>query len=125
MALPIFPTVSLVLNIVVLVPVCFGLLSDASWAGHAYGAGTDARAILLAVYLAILVVSVLLLLRPNPAMIAALLLVQVLYKAMTPFTVGGLDNPVVVSNLAITAVHGVSLVLIWRSGALSPTRQKP
>ena len=80
----------------------------------AYGAETAARNILLSVYLAILVVSVALLFKPVAAMVAALLSVQIIYKLSTPFTVGSWENPVVQSNLAISAVHLVTLFLIWR-----------
>jgi hypothetical protein len=69
---------SLGLNIFVLVPVCFGLLNKADWTLAAYGADTAARGILLSVYLAILVTSIGLLFKPVPAMVAALLLVQIL-----------------------------------------------
>ena len=47
-------------------------------------------------------------------MVAALLLVQVIYKIATPLTVGTIQNPVVVSNLLIAAFHTVTLLLIWR-----------
>lgn len=43
---------------------------------------------------------------------------QLLYKLSTPFTVGAVDHPVVISNLAIAAVHPVTLVLIWRGHGL-------
>ncbi len=100
---------SLTLNIVVLVPVCAGLLRGADWTLAAYGPPSPARGILLSIYLAILLVSVGLLLKPVPAMVAALLIVQIAYKVTTPFTVGTLANPVVISNLAIAAFHAVTL----------------
>jgi hypothetical protein len=103
---------SLGLNIAVLVPVCFGLITRAGWTLAAYGAETPARGILLSVYLAILIGSAGLLFKPVPAMVAALLLVQIAYKITTPFTVGTLANPVVVSNLAIAAFHAVTVALI-------------
>ena len=106
---------SLLLNIVVLVPVCTGIVRDASWARAAYGERSPARAILLSIYLAILCVSVVLLAQPLPQAVAALLLVQIVYKVTTPFTVGTLRNPVVVSNLLIAAVHAVTVGLIWRA----------
>ena len=108
------PTLSLVLNIVVLTPICLGLLADADWIAEAYGPRAPARDILLSVYLAIFLASAAFLIRPVPAMIAALLLVQVLYKVTTPFTVGTVMNPVVASNLAIAAFHAVTLALLWR-----------
>jgi hypothetical protein len=41
----------------------------------------------------------------DPRSIAALLAVQVVYKLTTPFTVGTLRNPVVLSNLGIVSIH--------------------
>jgi hypothetical protein len=109
---------SLLINVAVLVPVCAGLLADASWATSAYGEGTPARAILLSNYLAIGLCSALLLIRRDPRSVAALLLVQVLYKVTTPLTVGTVSNPVVVSNLVVAVVHTATLGCLWWSGAL-------
>ena len=109
---------SLLINVVVILPVCAGLLMDASWTASAYGEGTPARAILLSVYLAIGMVSVLLLVRLEPKAVAALLLVQVLYKVITPLTVGTLANPVVVSNLVIAGFHTATLICLWQGRAL-------
>ena len=106
---------SLGINIAVLVPVCLSLLTKAEWTLAAYGADSPARGILLSIYLAILVTSAGLMFKPMPAMVAALLLVQVLYKLTTPFTVGTLGNPVVISNLAIAAFHCLTLAAIWQS----------
>ena len=105
---------SLLLNIVVLTPICAGLISDASWVAESYGHFTTARGILLSVYLSIGLVSALLLLISQPKLVAALLLVQVVYKVTTPVTVGTLFNPVVVSNLGIAVFHTVTLLLIFR-----------
>jgi hypothetical protein len=106
---------SLALNILVLVPVCGSLLSNAGWTLAAYGPASPARGILLSIYLAILVVSVGLLFKPVPAMVAALLIVQIVYKVTTPFTVGTLANPVVLSNLAIAAVHAATVATIFQA----------
>jgi hypothetical protein len=105
---------SLGLNIFVLVPVCLGLLTKADWILAAYGPESAARGILLSVYLAILICSAGLLFKPMPAMVAALLLVQIIYKLTTPFTVGDLGNPVVTANLGIPAFHCITLWAIWR-----------
>jgi len=51
---------SLLINVAVLLPVCVGLLTNASWTTAAYGEATPARAILLSIYLTIGLVSVLL-----------------------------------------------------------------
>lgn len=103
---------SLLLNIAVLIPVCTGMLLDASWVTHGFGADTAARGILLSVYGAILVVSMALLFSREVLLVTPLLLVQVIYKLTTPFTVGSFDNPVVISNVVIAAVHLATLSLI-------------
>lgn len=105
---------SLALNVAVLLPVCFGIITDAAWARESYGESTAARGILLSIYLAIGLVSLGLLFRREPNMVAALILVQIIYKLTTPFTVGTIANPVVVSNLLIAVFHSVTLFLIYR-----------
>jgi hypothetical protein len=93
----------------VLIPVCVGLLANARWTQTAFGDRTPARGILLSVYGAILVVSAVLLVSGQAAQAVPLLGTQVLYKLTTPFSVGTLRNPVVVSNLAIAAFHIATL----------------
>ena len=56
--------VSLTLNLLVLAPVCAGLLRASPWTLLAFGPATPARGILLSVYLAIAAASMLLLLEP-------------------------------------------------------------
>jgi hypothetical protein len=106
--------VSLIVNALVLFPVCWGLLTNAAWVVHGYGEFAPARGILLSIYGAILLVSLALLWRSEPQAVASLLVVQVIYKITTPLTVGTLENPVVISNLLIAALHGVTLFLITR-----------
>jgi hypothetical protein len=108
---------SLALNVLVLVPVCLGLITKAGWTLSAYGPDSAARAILLSVYLAILLCSVGLMVKPIPMTVAALLMVQIIYKLITPFAVSNVTNPVVVSNLAIAAFHSITLWSIWRGSA--------
>ena len=104
-------TVSLMLNIVILIPVTLGLITGATWADQAYGERSPARDILLSVYLAILLVSCALLIWKIPTGVAA----QVVYKIITPITVGSVDHPVVATNLFVVACHTVTLGLIWLS----------
>lgn len=104
--------VSLCLNILVLIPVCWGLASRAKWADAAWGEQTPARGILLSIYLAILIGSVALLLIRSPMLATPLLAIQVLYKVTTPLTVRSFRNPVVLSNLGIAAIHTGTLYSI-------------
>lgn len=105
---------SLLLNIIVLIPVCYGLLSNANWTQISYGNHTPARSILLSVYIAILLCSIILLFKPDPKMVAALLCVQIIYKFITPFTVGTLSNSVVISNIFIAIFHCFTVFFIWK-----------
>jgi hypothetical protein len=106
---------SLLLNIFVLIPVCAGLITDASWSQASYGVATPARGILLSVYLSILIASFLLLAFRDPSSVAVLLSVQILYKITTPVSVGTFHNPVVISNLGIAVFHTITLLVIWRA----------
>lgn len=106
-----FPKLSLALNILVLIPVCSGLLFKADWAAESYGSETPARGILLAIYLTILIFSAVLLVKFDAKMVMALLMVQIVYKVLSPIMVGTLTNPVIISNLFIAAFHAVS---VWK-----------
>jgi hypothetical protein len=119
----IFVRISLVLNIGVLIGVCTVLTATASSdrATYVWGEPTAGRGILLSVYFSLLVVSTLLLglhvCIPDAAaiehMVTALLVTQILYKISTPATAGA-ANPVAISNLCISALHAVTLYVLWR-----------
>lgn len=107
--------ISLIVNVLVLIPVCIGLIGDVPRVSSVYGSYSPARGILLSVYGAILLVSLVLLFKPLPMLVAPLLLVQILYKLTTPFTVGSFTNPVVMSNLFVAVLHLITLYLILRT----------
>jgi len=106
---------SLIVNVLILIPVCIGLIGDVPRISSVYGPDSPARGILLSVYGSILLVSLALLFKPLPILVAPLLLVQVLYKLTTPFTVGSFTNPVVISNLIVAVLHLITLYLIFRT----------
>ena len=107
-----FPKLSLVLNLLVLIPVCTGLFVKANWAVYSYGVETPARGILLSIYLAILLFSAVLLFKFDPKFVMALLSVQIIYKLLSPIMVGTLSNPVIISNLFIALFHSYSIYKI-------------
>jgi hypothetical protein len=109
---------SLILNVLVLVPVCTGLIFDAEWVRYSYGIFSPARGVLLSIYLAILIASVILYFKMDAKFIASLLFIQIVYKFTTPFTVGTIMNPVVISNLFIAAFHSLTIYTIWKGGKL-------
>ncbi len=108
-------TISLLLNIVVLVPVCAGMVMNAQWARQSDGEKSPARGILLSIYFSITLTSLLLLAVSRPEAAAALLFVQIIYKVTTPFTVGTFKNPVVISNLLIAGFHIVTLAIFLQT----------
>ncbi len=110
-------TVSLLLNIVALVPVTVALLVRAGWTRDAYGPETPAQGILLAIYLAILLLSVTIFVTGLTQHAPAMLALQVIYKVLT-LPLVGLRNPVVLSNLGIAVVHSFTLVTLWQAGNL-------
>jgi hypothetical protein len=100
---------SLGLNIAVLIPVCTVLILNLTPFVDVWGPATPARGILLSMYVSILVLSIGLWMQKNPMLVAPMLAMQVCYKVMTPITVGTITNPVVISNLVIAIVHGITL----------------
>ena len=118
-----FVRTSLAVNIAVLVAVCTVLIAFSSSEPviYSWGPPTAGRGILLSVYFSILILSVLLLVlhvrcadkAAIEHMVAALLAAQIFYKITTPATAGP-SNPVAISNLCISALHAVTLYLIWQ-----------
>ena len=105
------PKLSLALNILVLIPVCSGLLLKANWTRDSYGIETPAHGILLSIYLTILIFSAVLLFKFDAKMVIALLSVQIIYKLLSPIMLGSLTNPVIISNLFIALFHTYS---VWK-----------
>jgi len=106
-----FPKLSLILNILVLIPVCSSILLKSNLVIDSYGIETPALGILLSIYLTILVFSVVFLFKFDPKFVMALILVQVVYKVLSPIMVGTLTNPVIICNLFIAVFHSYS---IWK-----------
>lgn len=98
-------TASLLLNIIVLIPVCITLLVNNKQMAEAAGIFTPARGILLAIYLTILMASTALLFFPDEKFALGLFIMQIVYKVLSPFTVKTIKNPIVISNLFIAAFH--------------------
>ena len=107
-----FPKLSLLLNILVLIPVSSGLLLNSNWAIESYGIESPARGILLAIYLAILIMSCVLLYKFDAKLVLALLTVQVIYKVLSPIIVCTIYNPVLISNLIIALFHTYSIFVL-------------
>jgi hypothetical protein len=132
-ATKIFIRISLSMNIAVLIAVCTVLIasSSAEHANYVWGPPTVGRGILLSVYFSILAGSVVLLTlhvrNPGVAaiehMVAALLCTQIMYKISTPATAGP-ANPVAISNLCISALHGVTVYLLWRKFESRPPSRR-
>lgn len=102
-------TASLILNIAVLIPVCYFMLTNNSRMVKTLGEFTPARGILLALYTTILLASLLLLFFLDAKLAFALFFMQIVYKLLSPFTVKTLKHPVVISNVFIAVFHIVTI----------------
>ncbi len=102
-------TASLVLNIIVLIPVCIALLVNYRHMEFATGIFTPARGILLAMYLTILTASFALLFFTDLKLAFGLFVMQIIYKVLNPFTVKSIKNPIVICNVLIAAFHLVTV----------------
>lgn len=112
-------TASLILNIIVLIPVCIAFISDNEQLQTTAGIFTPARGILLAMYITILLASAALLWVQQPMIIFSLFSLQIVYKLISPMTVKTVKNPIVISNLLIAAFHSVTVFTMVQSGSLA------
>lgn len=108
-------TLSLAINIVVLIPVCLGLLLGRPEFDGVFGPRTTAREILVSIYLAILLMSAWLLFdSQNQAnFVVSLLALQVAYKILSVVLISNKKAPVLWFNLVIAVIHTCTLVLIF------------
>ena len=104
--------ISLIANILILIPVCFFLFRDDNSMLDVFGPKTVARHILLSIYISILILSFLLLFFQDEKMVLTLLIIQVVYKLQTPFYVKSIKNPVIITNLVVTLVHIITIITI-------------
>ena len=104
-------SLSLVLNIAVLIPICFLMITNNFRMVKTLGEFNPARGILLAIYISILLGSIFLLIAPDKKSIIALLAIQIVYKFLTPFTVKTIKHPFVISNILIALFHVLTLYI--------------
>jgi len=102
-------SLSLLLNIVVLIPICYLMITNNFRMVKTLGEFNPARGILLAMYTSILIASVYLLFAPDKKYIIALLSIQIVYKFLTPFTVKTIKHPFVISNILIALFHVLTI----------------
>lgn len=105
---------SLIINIVVLVPVCLGLLLQRSDMDQVFGERSTAREILLSIYLVILVSSTYLLFnyQTTTTFVLALLSGQVGYKVVSFVLIKNKKTPVLWFNLFIALFHSATLLTL-------------
>ncbi|MEY5002021.1 MAG: hypothetical protein RLZZ211_2057 [Bacteroidota bacterium] len=104
-------SLSLVLNIAVLIPICYLMITNNFRMVKTLGEFNPARGILLAIYISILLGSIFLLIAPDKKSIIALLAIQIVYKFLTPFTVKTIKHPFVISNILIALFHVLTLYI--------------
>jgi hypothetical protein len=109
---------SSILNIVVLIPVISVLLLDLDRVEPFWGVDQASRQILTSIYIAILFASIALFFLKNKTKLivaTTIFFMQIIYKTLTAvLVINAFINPVVLSNLAITAVHLFTLYTIFK-----------
>lgn len=88
---------------------------DARWARVFYGQQSPARRVMLSVYLASLLVSLLMLLGLLPMFVLPLLMFQIAVKLFSPIAFGTFRHPIVIIYLSVATLHSVTLCNIWPS----------
>jgi hypothetical protein len=111
-------TASLILNIAVLIPVCYFMLTNNIRMVKTMGQFTPSRGILLAIYITILLASILLIFFTDVKLAFALFFMQIVYKLLSPFTVKTLKHPFVISNIFIAIFHLVTIYTMIMADAL-------
>jgi hypothetical protein len=111
-------TASLILNIAVLIPVCYFMLTNNIRMVKTMGEFTPSRGILLAIYTTILLASILLIFFTDVKLAFALFFMQIVYKLISPFTVKTLKHPFVISNIFIAIFHLVTIYTMIKADAL-------
>ncbi len=111
-------TASLILNIAVLIPVCYFMLTNNNRMVKTMGEFTPSRGILLAIYITILLASILLIFFTDVKLAFALFFMQIVYKLLSPFTVKTLKHPFVISNIFIAIFHLVTIYTMIMADAL-------
>lgn len=111
-------TASLILNILVLIPVCIGLIFDSDRVKKTAGEFTVGRGVLLALYSTILFASLILLFYTQYYFVFALLFMQVVYKLLSPITAKTIRNPIIISNIFIALFHFITIYVIIENGKI-------
>lgn len=111
-------TASLILNIAVLIPVCYFMLTNNFRMVKTMGEFTPSRGILLAIYTTILLASILLIFFTDVKLAFALFFMQIVYKLLSPFTVKTLRHPFVIINIFIAIFHLVTIYTMIKADAL-------
>ncbi|MEO0379974.1 MAG: hypothetical protein AAF252_06855 [Pseudomonadota bacterium] len=115
---------ALVFNLVILVPVIWGLSTGFAGMDAAFGPDGAARRVLTCVYGAIALASVALIALHSVAhpwavpMTLALFGVQISYKLGTVWAVG-FGNPVVITNVIVVVVQIIAIAVALRAGSLA------
>jgi hypothetical protein len=102
---------ALIINILILFPVCLGLHFRLHRFDRVFGEDNTARQILTSIYLAILTLSIAILLNPQTRITFAipLLSLQVIYKIISVILIRDKKTPVLWFNLAVAIFHSVAI----------------
>ncbi len=109
---------SIVINVIVLFPVISVILLNLVQVERVWGENQPSRQILVSIYIAILLASILVNFLKNKTKVLVAITIfsmQIVYKVLTAVLVfNAFSNPVVLSNLAITLVHLSTIFVVFK-----------
>lgn len=111
-------TLAHIINIVILVPVCLGLLRKPESMNAVFGTDTTARQILTCMYLTIIVISSYALIDVKQAVAIGTILFpfQIIYKVLSLILIKNKKVPVYWFNLFVAVFHSVTMIVIYYQG---------
>lgn len=106
-----------VINIVVLVPVCLGLLRKPESMNAVFGSDTTSRQILTCMYLTIIVISTYALIDFQQAIVIGMILFpfQIIYKLLSLILIKDKKVAVYKFNLFVAVFHSMTMIVIFWS----------
>lgn len=105
--------VSCAFNVLLFLLICIGMQVNAGWIRVSFGQPSLARSALFSMYAVGLIFSILMLLRFFPTFAVPLLIFNISFAIVVPFTYWNIRHPIIVTHLVLAAVHCVTVYQLW------------
>lgn len=111
--MPILFTISYLANVIVLIPVCYFLITKNNRFAEVFGVDSTARQILTCMYMTLFLISSYLLFTGNQIALVAwsILGFQIIYKLISLYLIADKRVPVYWFNFFVAILHGITLLM--------------